>query len=186
MHPGARARLHDGRDDLAALAATVTPVASWAEVERQIPELARRARESFDRNKHKTMATLRRDGGPRISGTEIEFRIGDVWIGSMPGAVKAQDLLRDGRVAIHSGTVDPGDDPSSWPGEAKLAGVAVVVTDPAVIGRWMGEAEAPTPDEFHLFRIDVHEVTLTALNDACDKLVVEWWTERTGLQRAER
>jgi hypothetical protein len=161
-------------------------MARWSDLEQQIPDLARRARESFDRNKHKTMATVRRDGGPRISGTEIEFRLGDVWIGSMPGAVKAQDLLRDGRVAIHSGTVDPGDDPSSWPGEAKLAGVAAVVTDPAVIAAWMGEAVGPAPDEFHLFRIDVHEVTLTALNDACDKLVVEWWSTQGGEQRAER
>lgn len=161
-------------------------MATWTEVEQQVPALARRARESFDRNKHKTMATVRRDGGPRISGTEIEFRFDDVWLGSMPGAVKANDLLRDGRVAIHSAPVDPGDDPSSWPGEAKLAGVAHVVTDPAVIGRWVGEAQGPTPDEFHLFRIDVQELTFTGLNATVDKLVVEWWTAREGLRQVER
>jgi hypothetical protein len=35
---------------------------SWSEVEAQAPELAARAREFFDAHKHKTLATLRRDG----------------------------------------------------------------------------------------------------------------------------
>ena len=70
-------------------------MASWHEVEAEAPELAARARERFDANKHKTLATLRRDGSPRISGTEIQFADGEVWFGSMWEAVKALDLRRD-------------------------------------------------------------------------------------------
>jgi Pyridoxamine 5'-phosphate oxidase len=161
-------------------------VARWSEVEAAAPELAARARAMFDCGKHKTMATCRADGAPRISGTELDFRAGDAWIGSMPGAVKANDLLRDPRVAIHSPSVDPGDDPSSWPGEAKLAGVACEVTDPAELGRWAGDGDAPEPGSMHLFRLDVHELVVTALNAAGDKLVVEWWRDGRDVQRVER
>jgi hypothetical protein len=48
-------------------------VATWKQVEAEAPALAARAREIFDAFKHKTIATLRRDGSPRISGTEVEF-----------------------------------------------------------------------------------------------------------------
>jgi hypothetical protein len=41
-----------------------------------------------------TLATLRRDGSPRISGTEVEFTDGQVWLGMMPGSLKALDLRR--------------------------------------------------------------------------------------------
>jgi len=48
-------------------------MASWSEVESEAPELAALARRIFDFHVHKTPATLRRDGSPRISGTEIRF-----------------------------------------------------------------------------------------------------------------
>jgi hypothetical protein len=72
-------------------------MASWHDVEAEAPELAARARELFDANKHKTLATLRRDGSPRISGIEAGFEDGELWFGSMWRAVKALDLQRDPR-----------------------------------------------------------------------------------------
>ncbi len=72
------------------------------------PEFAARFLRLFEAGKHKTMATLRRDGSPRISGTETQFKQGELWLGSMTKAVKAADLLRDGRVAVHGPTTDPG------------------------------------------------------------------------------
>ncbi|HEU0130104.1 MAG TPA: pyridoxamine 5'-phosphate oxidase family protein [Mycobacteriales bacterium] len=145
-------------------------MATWAEVVVAAPELAAAVRERFAVRKHATMATLRRDGSPRISGTEVEFDGGDVVLGSMSGAVKARDLLRDPRVAIHSPTVDPDPgDPSAWPGEAKLAGLAV---------------EVPTEDAAHRFAIDVREVVLTRVSG--DRLVVESWHPGRGVERRER
>ena len=78
-------------------------MASWSEFAAAAPELAERVQERFDAHKHKTMATLRSDGSPRISGTETQFPDGELWIGSMWKAVKALDLQRDPRFAIHSG-----------------------------------------------------------------------------------
>lgn len=46
---------------------------SWAEFDAAEPELAALVRRCFAIRKHATMATLRRDGSPLISGTEAEF-----------------------------------------------------------------------------------------------------------------
>jgi hypothetical protein len=122
--------------------------------------------------KHLTMATLRRDGSPRISGTEIELAGGQLYIGSMPRAVKAQDLLRDPRVAIHGPTEDPpSGQPAAWKGEAKIAGRATEV-----------EPGGPA----HRFVIDIQEVVITHLNEAGDRLVVESWNPTGGLRTMER
>src|SRR4051812_50073512 len=101
-------------------------MASWAEVEAHAPELAARARSLFDAFTHKTMATLRRDGSPRISGIEVEFADGEAWIGSMGRAVKALDLQRDPRVAIHSGSPHP----PRWHRGAEIARAAGGITEP--------------------------------------------------------
>ena len=93
-------------------------MARWSEVEQAAPELAAAARGFLDAGVHKTLATLRHDGSPRISGSEAQFRDGDLWFGSMWQALKARDLQRDPRFALHSASVDPPD----WRGDAKLSG----------------------------------------------------------------
>src|SRR4051794_15733283 len=100
----------------------------WVEVEREAPELAERARTLFGRGVNKTIATIRADGSPRISGTELGFDGGDVTLGMMGGSMKLADARRDPRVAIHSPTVDA--TTKDWPGDAKLAGVLVEVPPP--------------------------------------------------------
>src|SRR3954454_17643999 len=121
-------------------------MATWSDFETATPELAARVKGRFDAHKHKTMATLRADGGPRISGTETDFRDGELFIGSMWQALKAKDPPRDRRFALHSATFDPDDD---WPGEAKLAGVAHEIVDEARVQAVNGEAAANGPS--HLF-----------------------------------
>jgi hypothetical protein len=149
------------------------PMATWQEFSDQAPELADAAQQRFTVRKHCTMATLRRDGAPRISGTEVEFSQGELWIGSMPGAMKALDLRRDPRVALHSPTSDPPDpDPSDWPGEAKIGARAV-------------EVPSEDPDDAsHRFRMDVHEVVLTRVEG--DQLVIESWHEGRGVELRKR
>ena len=150
----------------------------WSEVEREAPELAAAARQLLDAGVHKTLATLRRDGSPRISGSELQVRDGDLWLGSMWQAVKARDLQRDPRFALHSASVDP----PAWRGDAKLAGRAEEVLDPGQAGPDDG---AP-PERSHLFRLDVTELTVVRLADSGDRLVVESWHAGRGLTRVER
>ena len=144
---------------------------SWADVELAAPDLAQRVRILFDAHRHKTIATLRADGSPRISGIEAAFADGELTFGSMPAARKGADLRRDPRFALHSATVDPVEGAEAqWPGEAKIAGRAVLTgTDGA-----------------DSFRADITEVVLTHLDEQATRLVVEWWTPLRGLQRVER
>ncbi len=122
--------------------------------------------------KHLTMATLRRDGSPRISGTEVELVDGQLRLGSMPRAVKAMDLRRDPRIAIHGPTEDPPSSaPAAWKGEAKIAGTAT---------------EIESDDPAHRFVIDIQEAVITHLNYAGDRLVVESWSPARGLRTFER
>jgi hypothetical protein len=154
-------------------------VARWSEVERAAPDLAARARALFDAKTHKTLATLRKDGSPRISGIELEFRDGDVWFGSMWQAVKALDLQRDPRYAIHSGS----DDPDDWNGDAKIAGRAEEMTDPEFVAEM--NTEAP-PGPSHRFRLDVTEVSVVALDEPRKHLVIESWHEGRGVTKRQR
>ncbi len=150
-------------------------MASWGEFAAAEPEFAERVLERFTQRKHSTLATLRRDGSPRISGTEVSFEGGELSLGMMPGSVKAGDLRRDARLALHSPTDDTSEeDPSSWAGEAKIAGQGVEITDPK------------RPDEGHTFRIDVTEVVLTRVGVPADHLVIESWHPGRGLQRRQR
>ena len=125
--------------DAAAAVRHLRRMPSWKEFEAAAPELAEQVRQRLDAHTHKTIATVRRDGSPRISGIETTFRDGELWIGSMWQARKAHDLQRDPRFALHSGS----DEPSDWKGDAKLAGVAEEITEPERANE--GDTVAPVP-----------------------------------------
>lgn len=144
---------------------------AWRDVEREAPDLAQRVRLLFDAHKHKTIATLRADGAPRISGIEAVFADGELTFGSMPRARKGADLKRDPRFALHSASVDPVEGAEArWPGEAKIAGRAVLTGDEGADS----------------FRAEITEVVHVHLDEAATALVVEWWTPEHGLRRVER
>ena len=153
---------------------------SWSDFETAAPELAKRVRERLDAHTHKTLATVRRDGSPRVSGTETAFADGELWIGSMWQARKARDLQRDPRFALHGGS----DDPPGWSGDAKLAGVAEEITDPERVREINGENAPPGPS--HLFRLDLREVSTVQLDDERKALVIEVWTPERGVRTIKR
>jgi Pyridoxamine 5'-phosphate oxidase len=155
-------------------------VATWKELVEAEPELAGRVRRLFDAGRHKTLATLRADGSPRISGIECEFTDDDLRFGSMSGARKGADLRRDPRFALHGPSFHPVEgQEAAWPGEAKIAGRAIAA----------GAATSDDPDQQpdgEMFVADITEVAITALNAEATKLVVEWWTPAGGRHRLER
>ena len=81
-------------------------MASWEEVTAAAGGLADDVRARFEATGLGLLATLRKDGSPRISGIEPSFAVGEVWLGMMDGSLKALDLRRDPRLALHSATVD--------------------------------------------------------------------------------
>lgn len=140
-------------------------MASWHEFTEQAPELASALRARFEATKHHVLATLRADGSPRVSGTEVQFSDNDLTMGSMPQARKARDLQRDGRCALHA---NPGDG-SMAGGDAKVSGTAV---------------EMATHDSSHLFRVELSEAVLTTVEG--DQLVITRWAPGKGVQRRQR
>ena len=160
-------------------------MATWRQFEEEAPELAARARALLDAHKHKTLATLRRDGSPRISGTEAVVVDGELAWGSMWRSVKALDLRRDPRFALHSGS----DDPPEWSGDAKVGGRAREVDDDErrrALVRAQGNEGGESVGQFHLFAADIEEVVVTRLNDKRDKLVIELWRPGEGVKTVER
>jgi hypothetical protein len=115
-----------------------------------------------------------------VSGTEVELFRGDLVMGSMTGAMKAFDLRRDGRFALHT---NPGDG-SLEGGDAKLDGVAVELTDQEVLLAFIADRGPPEP--FHLFRLDLVRVTLTSLHPDGDRLVIRTWRPGQGETTIDR
>jgi hypothetical protein len=150
-------------------------MAAWKDVEQAEPDFAARVQKLFNAGRHKTIATLRADGSPRISGIECEFADGELRFGSMPGARKGADLKQDPRFALHGPTIHPQEgQEADWPGEAKVAGRAVPA-GPA------GDGAAGD-----LFVADISEAVITRLNPQATLLVIESWTPQQGLVVTQR
>ena len=120
---------------------------SWQDFRDAAPELAERAEAAFTATTNAVLATTRKDGSPRVSGIDPMFFEGDLWLGSMPDARKADDLLRDPRMALHcvpweSRQAAEGDAGPGRRGDAKLTGRAVDVADRATIDRVVGAASS--------------------------------------------
>lgn len=152
-------------------------MASWHDIEDNAPDFALRVRRCFDSGTNKTLATLRRDGSPRISASEIEFSGGEITLGMMSGSLKLLDVKRNPRVALHSPSLDPPkDDPSSGPGDAKMSGSLAGISPPL---------ENPYEDAEY-FKLDIAEVALTIVGTPADHLVIESWLADRGWERRTR
>ncbi|MCC6237252.1 MAG: pyridoxamine 5'-phosphate oxidase family protein [Dehalococcoidia bacterium] len=143
-------------------------MASWAEFEEQAPELASRVRARFEAHKHLLIATLRRDGAPRISGIEVLVWNGGLWLGMMPASMKGRDLVRDPRFALHSAPVDL----ALAEGDAKVGGRAHRVTDEAELAAYW-QALGRDSMEAVVFRADLDEAAITTVSG--DELVIDSW-----------
>ena len=145
-------------------------MATWKTFTTEAPDLSRKVEARLVAHKHHVMATLRSDGSPRVSGTEVEVTVDELYLGSMPHARKAADLLRDGRVAVHA---NPGPETMEG-GDAKLSAVAIHVED-GDPEKETFRSEVEPPEPFHLFRLDLHDVVLTEVDQEAEALYVHLW-----------
>ncbi|MGW2182015.1 pyridoxamine 5'-phosphate oxidase family protein [Streptomyces sp. NPDC001732] len=141
---------------------------SWEEFHAAEPAFADTVRARFGQYRHHVLATLRKDGSPRVTGLEVDFRFGEMWLGMMPNSRKALDLRRDPRFAVHA---NPGPDAGMTDGDVRVSGRAEEVTDPDVLARFVEEVNPPQP--FHLFRTEIQEVVRTAVDGGA--LVIQMW-----------
>jgi hypothetical protein len=158
-------------------------MASFAELESEVPEFAARVRAAFDAHRHKFLATLRADGSPRISGIEMQFVAGEPWLAGMTRSAKFADLRRDPRFALHSGS----DEPDSWSADAKLSGTASELSDSDERRRYATAAGVPPESvDYELFRVDLDQVVLVHLNEERSALVIDSWRPGGGLTSTVR
>jgi hypothetical protein len=157
-------------------------MSSWGEFAAEVPAFAAFVRERLEAHRHRTMATIRADGSPRISGIEITISRGELWIGGLPGSRKFVDLRRDPRMALHSGS----DDPPGFRGDASLTGRAIAVPDEELKAAFIKDAGGGPPGPFELFRLDITEASTVREADSKDHLVIESWKPGQPVRRTER
>jgi hypothetical protein len=139
----------------------------WREFETQQPALAHVGARKLTDPGVVLVATIRRDGSPRISPVEPLLWDGDLWLSMGLGSYKAADLRRDPRILVHSiVTSRNGQD-----GEYKVRGIAVEEAHPATQARYAEQVITrlgwqPEPGKFHLFRVDLGDVTFIRWDDA--------------------
>ena len=147
----------------------------------QALDLAERVRSRFESHIHAVLATLRRDGSPRLSGMEAPIRDGHLWLGMMPGSLKAADLHRDPRFSLHSSL----DTEQLSLGDARIDGQAVAAT-PEEVDVFVAGHRMPieNPDAMVLFTVRISRATLTRVEG--QELAIETWTPSEGLRELRR
>jgi hypothetical protein len=148
----------------------------WSQIARDQPRLAALGRERLEAPGVVLVGSIRADGTPRISPVEPLFWDGDLWLSMLWDSRKAADLLRDARVLVHS-IVTARDGAM---GEYKIRGAAVAEGDSSVQGAYAIEVHSrldwtPTVGKFHLFWIDVADITFIRYEAATgDQFVTRW------------
>lgn len=154
----------------------------WEQFEEQTPQVAERVRLRLESHLHAVLATLRRDGSPRLSGMEAPIRDGHLWLGMMPDSLKAADLLRDPRFSLYSSP-----DSEELPlGDARIDGQVVAATA-AEVDLFVSGHRMPidNPDDaMALFTALISRATLTRVEG--HELVIETWTPIDGLREIRR
>ncbi|MCB1037956.1 MAG: hypothetical protein KDA94_00250, partial [Acidimicrobiales bacterium] len=68
---------------------------TWSDFRAAAPDLEARAKAILTSTTNCVLGTVRADGSPRLSGIDPFFVDGELHLGSMPDARKADDLRRD-------------------------------------------------------------------------------------------
>jgi hypothetical protein len=159
----------------------------WSELERAQPGLARLGQERLLTPGVVLVATIRRDGSPRLSPVEPFVMDDDLWLSMLWRSTKAADLLLDQRILVHS--IVTGRDGGE--GEFKIRGTARAEHDPGVRRRYADAVTAalgwsPTPGRFHLFAVSLGEVTFIRYDEASgDQHVAMWPPAREFIRRGD-
>jgi hypothetical protein len=147
----------------------------WSEVEAQQPRLAAVGLEKLGAPGVVLVGTVRRDGSPRVTPVEPFFWDGELWLMMGLDSWKARDLIRDSRVLVHSIVTGP----DGRAGEYKVRGRALLEEDSA-LNETVASAVAnekdytPVPGKFHLFRVDIDDITFVRWGDDNDQYLTRW------------
>jgi len=158
----------------------------WSDVERQQPQLAELGGRLLTGPGVVLVATIKRDGTPRLSPVEPLMLDGSLWLSMMWRSAKAMDLFRDPRILVHSVIASR----AGAPGEFKVRGVARAQDDAAVHRRYAEIAARelgwePQFGRSHLFDVDIADVTFISYDAPTgDQHVAMWPPAREFVRRA--
>jgi len=142
---------------------------SWKSFQEASPELAQLVQQRLNR-KIAYLATLKKDGSPRLHPVTPFIGNGMLFIFTEPSSPKIRDLVQDGRYTLHCSVGDEG--PLI---EVQVSGEAVNVEDPLV--REKAESLATSSvviERYFLFEFQVERV-LVVEYDGDRKPVVHRW-----------
>ncbi len=155
-------------------------MSSWHAFALDSPEFAAIAEAAFDAHLHHVLATVRADGSPRVSGTEVHVVSGQLWLGMMPGSAKLADVARDSRIALHAAPIDT----ALLVGDIKVSGNAMTADDPSPFLDFLRQHSGQEPPAGAMLIVDLTEVVRTAVNG--DELLIETWRPSSGTSLARR
>ena len=149
---------------------------TWSDFRQAEPALAAAVQGRFESHRHAVMATLRRDGAPRLSGMEAPIRDGHLWLAMDSVSRKAHDLRRDPRFSIHSAP----DGEELFLGDARIEGLAraALVSEVALFIEGH-RFPVDDPSTMALFTVDVTRVVLTRVEDRALRVIT--WTPDGGV-----
>jgi hypothetical protein len=146
----------------------------WEHLEQQAPRLASVAHDRLIAPGVLLVATVRHDGTPGLSPVEPLVLDGDLWLSMMWQSRKALDLLRDDRILVHSVITHR----EGSEGEVKVRGRGIPIADADRRGRYCDEVSVlgwrPEEPYFHLFRIDIMDVSFVRYGPTGDQHVARW------------
>ena len=154
---------------------------SWHDLETWAPEIARLGEERLDQARVALLATLRRDGSPRISPVEPYLSQGHLLFGAMSWSLKTRDLLRDSRCVLHSAVTGP----DEGEGELKLYGRAIEADDQirdSCQGWWL---ERPRGNAT-VFVLDVEQAAFISWDTERGQMIVRRWSAQRGYAEGAR
>jgi len=141
---------------------------SWKTLEEKQPELAAFGAERL-KDKVAYLATLRKDGSPRVHPMTPIIGQGHLFVFMEPTSPKGHDLRRDGRYAMHC-TVS---DNSGASGEFIISGRANLIDNPELRALAVKLASYSPADRYILFEFDIENATSTVYQD--DQAVHRHW-----------
>jgi hypothetical protein len=141
---------------------------SWKTLEEKQPELAAFGVERL-KDKVAYLATLRKDGSPRVHPMTPIIGQGHLFVFMEPTSPKGHDLRRDGRYAMHC-TVS---DNNGASGEFIISGRARLIDNPELRALAVKLASYSPADRYILFEFDIENAASTVYQD--DQAVHRHW-----------
>ena len=142
---------------------------SWREFEEGSPDLASIGASLLSR-KIAYLATIRKDGSPRIHPVRPIVGDGYIFIFIDQNSPKRSDLLRDGRYAIHCSVFET----NGLSSEFMIIGVSELVEDPEIRQRAVDLWGSDVPDKYALFVFSIARAIATEYTEERKPIRYRW------------